>query len=158
MNFFIWVWKTLARAGMERLPFKPEGYNFWTWRGRRIHYVEQGSGPPVVLIHGFGASAFHWRWPSLSYLYLWPLILLADLGRSLLLFMELLRRFDSCFVFFRYNVPELAKQYKVYALDLIGFGWSEKAIIEYDATVWRDQVADFLKQVVKEPAVLVGNR
>ncbi|CAA7397740.1 unnamed protein product [Spirodela intermedia] len=102
---------------MERLPFKPEGYNFWTWRGRKIHYVEQGSGPPVVLIHGFGASAFHWR----------------------------------------YNVPELAKQYKVYALDLIGFGWSEKAIIEYDATVWRDQVADFLKQVVKEPAVLVGN-
>ncbi|XP_078438773.1 alpha/beta-Hydrolases superfamily protein [Wolffia australiana] len=102
---------------MERLPFKPDGYNYWTWRGRKIHYVEQGSGPAVVLIHGFGASAFHWR----------------------------------------YNVPELAKNYKVYALDLIGFGWSEKAIIEYDATVWRDQVADFVAEVVKEPAVLVGN-
>ncbi|MQL88738.1 hypothetical protein Taro_021305 [Colocasia esculenta] len=111
--------KRRKRAGdaMEKLPFKPDGYNFWTWRGRKIHYVEQGRGPPVVLIHGFGASAFHWR----------------------------------------YNIPELAKQYKVYALDLLGFGWSEKAIIEYDATVWRDQVADFLKDIVKEPAVLVGN-
>lgn len=103
--------------GMERLAFKPEGYKFWTWKGRKIHYVEEGNGLPVVLIHGFGASAFHWR----------------------------------------YNIPELAKKYKVYAIDLLGFGWSEKAIIEYDATVWRDQVTDFIKEVVKEPAILVGN-
>uniref|UniRef100_A0A2P2KRL2 Uncharacterized protein MANES_02G095700 n=1 Tax=Rhizophora mucronata TaxID=61149 RepID=A0A2P2KRL2_RHIMU len=103
--------------GVERLPFKPDGYNYWTWRGHKIHYVVQGEGFPIVLIHGFGASAFHWR----------------------------------------YNIPELAKRYKVYALDLLGFGWSEKAIIEYDATVWRDQVVDFLKEIVKEPAVLVGN-
>lgn len=76
---------------------------------------------------------------------------------------------DFCFVsnfdfllpvshFHRYNLPELAKSYKVYALDLLGFGWSDKAIIEYDAMVWRDQVVDFLKEIVKEPAVLVGNR
>ncbi|CAL9027105.1 unnamed protein product [Prunus brigantina] len=103
--------------GVERLPFKPEGYNFWTWRGHKIHYVVQGEGPPVVLIHGFGASAFHWR----------------------------------------YNIPELAKKYKVYAIDLLGFGWSEKALIEYDAMVWRDQVVDFVKEIVKEPTVLVGN-
>ncbi|KAI3848859.1 hypothetical protein MKX03_034245 [Papaver bracteatum] len=103
--------------GMEMLPYKPEGYNFWTWRGHQIHYVEQGQGTPIVLIHGFGASAFHWR----------------------------------------YNIPELAKNYKVYAVDLLGFGWSEKALIDYDAMVWRDQVVDFMKEVVKEPAVLVGN-
>ncbi|XP_042438700.1 pheophytinase, chloroplastic-like [Zingiber officinale] len=103
--------------GIDRLPFRAEGYNFWTWKGRKIHYVEQGTGQPVVLIHGFGASAFHWR----------------------------------------YNIPELAKRYKVYALDLLGFGWSEKAIIDYDATIWRDQVSDFLKEIVKEPAILVGN-
>lgn len=60
--------------------------------------------------------------------------------------------------FFRYNIPELAKKYKVYALDLLGFGWSEKAIIDYDALIWRDQVVDFMKEVVKEPAILVGNR
>ncbi|XP_043712747.1 pheophytinase, chloroplastic [Telopea speciosissima] len=103
--------------GMERLPLKPEGYDFWMWRGHKIHYVEQGEGFPIVLIHGFGASAFHWR----------------------------------------YNIPELAKSYKVYAIDLLGFGWSEKALIEYDAMVWRDQIVDFMKEIVKEPAVLVGN-
>ncbi|KAK6125664.1 hypothetical protein DH2020_040590 [Rehmannia glutinosa] len=103
---------------LEKLPFKPEGYNYWTWRDRKIHYVVEGEGFPIVLIHGFGASAFHWR----------------------------------------YNIPELAKNYKVYALDLLGFGWSEKALIEYDALVWRDQVVDFVKEIVKEPTVLVGNR
>ena len=77
----------------------------------------QGEGLPLVLIHGFGASVFHWR----------------------------------------YNIPELAKKYKVYALDLLGFGWSDKALIEYDAMVWTDQVTDFIKEVVKEPTVVVGN-
>ncbi|XP_022136965.1 pheophytinase, chloroplastic isoform X2 [Momordica charantia] len=109
--------RTTFQHRMERLPFKPEGYNFWTWRGHKIHYVVQGEGPAIVLIHGFGASVFHWR----------------------------------------YNIPELAKTHKVYALDLLGFGWSDKAIIEYDAMVWRDQVVDFMKEIVKQPAVLVGN-
>ncbi|KAJ4909474.1 alpha/beta-Hydrolases superfamily protein [Raphanus sativus] len=103
--------------GGDRLAFKPERYNFWEWRGHKIHYVVQGDGLPLVLIHGFGASVFHWR----------------------------------------YNIPELAKKYKVYALDLLGFGWSDKALIEYDAMVWTDQVIDFIKEIVKEPAVVVGN-
>lgn len=104
-------------AEMERLPFKPEGYNYWTWRGHKIHYVKEGEGLPIVLVHGFGASAFHWR----------------------------------------YNIPELAKRHTVYAVDLLGFGWSEKALVEYDAMIWKDQVIDFLKEVVKEPAIIVGN-
>uniref|UniRef100_A0A7N0ZSK2 AB hydrolase-1 domain-containing protein n=1 Tax=Kalanchoe fedtschenkoi TaxID=63787 RepID=A0A7N0ZSK2_KALFE len=106
-----------SAQGIEKLPFKPEGYNYWMWRGHKIHYVVQGEGPPVVLIHGFGASAFHWR----------------------------------------YNIPELAKHYKVYALDLLGFGWSEKALVDYDAMIWKDQVVDFVKEIVREPTVLIGN-
>lgn len=63
------------------------------------------------------------------------------------------------FLFFhRYNIPELSKRYKVYAIDLLGFGWSEKALVDYDALVWRDEIVDFLKEIVKEPAVVVGNR
>ena len=33
----------------------------WKWRGYSIFYTVQGSGPPVLLVHGFGASIGHWR-------------------------------------------------------------------------------------------------
>ncbi|CAI0392315.1 unnamed protein product [Linum tenue] len=51
---------TELEKGVERLSFKPEGYNYWSWRGHKIHYVVEGEGLPIVLVHGFGASAFHW--------------------------------------------------------------------------------------------------
>lgn len=34
---------------------------WWRWREHRIRYVAQGSGPPVVLVHGFGASVDYFR-------------------------------------------------------------------------------------------------
>jgi hypothetical protein len=43
-------------------------------------------------------------------------------------------------------------------MDLLWFGFSEKALIEYSADVWRDQVAEFVRDVVGKPAVLAGNR
>lgn len=33
----------------------------WKWRGYSIAYTVHGSGPPVLLVHGFGASIGHWR-------------------------------------------------------------------------------------------------
>ncbi|CAI7866442.1 unnamed protein product [Closterium sp. NIES-53] len=34
----------------------------WLWRGHSIRYQQSGSqGPPILLIHGFGASSDHWR-------------------------------------------------------------------------------------------------
>eukprot|EP01035_Chromulina_nebulosa_P017103 gene17103-22617_t len=81
------------------------------------------SKQPLILIHGFGASVYHWR----------------------------------------YNIPELAKNYHVFALDLLGFGLSDKPIIDYDAEIWRDQVLAFIEEVVfkvrndKSPCVVAGN-
>ncbi|KAI5077517.1 hypothetical protein GOP47_0007341 [Adiantum capillus-veneris] len=33
----------------------------WIWHGYRIVYSVQGIGPPLLLVHGFGASIGHWR-------------------------------------------------------------------------------------------------
>jgi len=37
----------------------------WTWKGYNIHYVQAGqkqaNRPPLLLVHGFGASTDHWR-------------------------------------------------------------------------------------------------
>lgn len=40
---------------------------YWTWRDQAIHYVVAGEAspeenrPPLLLVHGFGASTDHWR-------------------------------------------------------------------------------------------------
>lgn len=33
----------------------------WDWQGYAIQYTVMGTGQPLVLIHGFGASIGHWR-------------------------------------------------------------------------------------------------
>ncbi|MFW6357678.1 MAG: alpha/beta fold hydrolase [Chroococcales cyanobacterium] len=37
---------------------------YWQWRGQSIYYVKAGKKsdrPPLLLVHGFGASTDHWR-------------------------------------------------------------------------------------------------
>ena len=48
----------------SRLPYLEEGYGTWKWRGHDINYLELGdpSNPPLLLIHGFGASVYHFRY------------------------------------------------------------------------------------------------
>jgi hypothetical protein len=58
---------------VNKLPWKPEGYQTWIWNGHKINYINYGSSskPPLLLIHGFGASVYHWRYniPALSEVY-----------------------------------------------------------------------------------------
>ncbi|MBD2260280.1 alpha/beta fold hydrolase [Pseudanabaena sp. FACHB-2040] len=90
----------------------------WTWQGYNIKYVVQGTGQPLVLIHGFGASSGHWR----------------------------------------KNIPVLAAAgYQVFALDLLGFGGSEKPAIAYSLDLWQDLLKDFWTVFIQRPAVFVGN-
>jgi len=98
----------------------------WIWQGFPIRYQSRGSkGPAVVLVHGFGASSYHWR----------------------------------------KNLPVLAEEACVYAIDLIGFGGSAKPAsgplkpgeqVVYSFETWGQQIADFCREVVG-PAFLVGN-
>ena len=48
----------------DKIPWIQEGYNTYKWRDQEINYIEMGdpSKPALVLIHGFGASSYHWRY------------------------------------------------------------------------------------------------
>ncbi|MDJ1184141.1 alpha/beta fold hydrolase [Roseofilum casamattae] len=95
--------------------------HYWIWRDRTIYYTQSGTShancPPLLLVHGFGASTDHWR----------------------------------------KNIEELQEDYQVWAIDLLGFGRSEKADIIYSGDLWRDQLHDFITEVIGEPVILVGN-
>ena len=58
---------------------------------------------------------------------------------------------------YREQLSALSETNRVYALDLVGFGKSDQPDLEYCMEFWRDQVVDFVDNVVSEPAVLVGN-
>ncbi|MCO5558818.1 hypothetical protein L7F22_012406 [Adiantum nelumboides] len=90
----------------------------WTWRGYRIVYSVQGVGPPLLLVHGFGASIGHWR----------------------------------------RNIAVLSENNTVYAIDLIGLGSSEKpSKFKYTMETWANMLIDFIKDIISEPTVLIGN-
>jgi pimeloyl-ACP methyl ester carboxylesterase len=90
----------------------------WSWQGHTICYTSVGSGQPLVLIHGFGASIGHWR----------------------------------------HNIPALAEAgYRVFALDLLGFGQSDKPALNYTVELWVELICDFWAAKINQPAVFVGN-
>jgi pimeloyl-ACP methyl ester carboxylesterase len=94
---------------------------YWQWRQQPIYYVKAGTRhpkrPPILLIHGFGASTDHWR----------------------------------------KNVAGLSEAFEVWAIDLLGFGRSAKPDWQYSGDLWRDQLHDFITEVIGQPTVLVGN-
>lgn len=47
--------------------------------------------------------------------------------------------------------------YDVWAIDLLGFGHSEKPTLSYTQFLWEDVVRDFVLECVGRPAVLAGN-
>jgi pimeloyl-ACP methyl ester carboxylesterase len=73
----------------------------------------------------------------------------------------LVHGFGASWGHWRKNIPELAENARVFALDLIGFGGSAKPApgkeINYTFETWAQQIGDFCREVVGEPAFLVGN-
>jgi len=87
--------------------------------GRRVHVVERGDGPPLLLVHGFGGSTFD--------------------------FEELV-------------LDPLARSHRAIAVDLYGFGWSERSDdFRYGWTLWSDELAGALDALGIERASIAGH-
>ena len=94
-----------------------------------------------------------WEWQGLPINYQQ----VGDSGPALVL----IHGFGASVGHWRKNIPALAQQHRVFALDLLGFGKSAKPApgepLPYDFETWGAQVADFVKEIVGEPGFLVGN-
>ncbi|MCA6586977.1 MAG: alpha/beta fold hydrolase [Pseudanabaena sp.] len=93
---------------------------YWLWRDQKIYFVKAGASsqrPPLLLVHGFGASTDHWR----------------------------------------KNISDLSQDFEVYAIDLLGFGRSQKPAWQYSGDLWRDQLHDFISAQIQRPTIIAGN-
>ena len=104
-------------AAQEETTATPKIDKFVTVYGAKIHYVEAGSGAPVILIHGLADNVTIWD----------PVI------------------------------PALAARFRVIALDQIGFGRSDKPLLNYRVSTPVDFLDGFLTELKIERASLVGN-
>jgi pimeloyl-ACP methyl ester carboxylesterase len=58
----------------------------------------------------------------------------------------------------RKNFDSLAEDFHVYALDLLGFGLSDKpATAPYSADLYTELIADFIHEVARVPAAIIAN-
>ena len=85
--------------------------------GQKIRYLEAGSGPTVILLHGLGVDSSAWA-PT---------------------------------------IPALAQRFHVYVPDQIGFGRSDKPMINYRVATLVDFLNEFCNKLSITKASLVGN-
>lgn len=73
----------------------------------------------------------------------------------------LVHGFGASWGHWRKVIPLMAQSYRVYAIDLLGFGGSDKPSpgepLPYTFETWGQQIADFCREVVQTPAFLIGN-
>ncbi|MBR8839447.1 MAG: alpha/beta fold hydrolase [Stigonema ocellatum SAG 48.90 = DSM 106950] len=69
----------------------------------------------------------------------------------------LLHGFGASIGHWRHNLEVLGEHHPVYALDMLGFGASEKPGANYSIHFWVEQVYEFWKVFIRQPVILVGN-
>ena len=84
--------------------------------GLPTHYIEKGSGEPVILLHGFFFDTYMWN----------------------------------------ESIDVLAEKYKVYAIDLWGFGYSTREFLDYGYPLYTQQLLKFMDALGIQRASLIG--
>jgi pimeloyl-ACP methyl ester carboxylesterase len=115
----------LVAAGCARVPAPPGNLdNSWgerrvfDYQGIKINYYEAGQGPPVILLHGFGACTYTWR----------------------------------------FLAPALVQDHRVFALDLKGYGLSDKPDdAKYAVADQADMVTAFIKANDLRDLTIIGH-
>jgi pimeloyl-ACP methyl ester carboxylesterase len=95
------------------------------------------------------SQSIYWEWKSWRVHY----VQAGTVGPNLVL----IHGFGASTDHWRKNIELLSAQYRVWAVDLLGFGRSQKPKITYSADLWRDQLRDFCAQVVQAPVFIAGN-
>lgn len=95
------------------------------------------------------ASCRWWSWRGYRINYV-----VQGTGNSLLL----VHGFGASVGHWRRNIGILAQSNRVYAIDLLGLGASEKPPkFKYTMETWAEMLLDFTREVINEPTVLIGN-
>jgi pimeloyl-ACP methyl ester carboxylesterase len=90
-----------------------------------------------------------WTWQGYKIQYT-----VTGVGQPLLL----IHGFGASIGHWRKNIPVLAeKGYRVFAIDLLGFGGSDKPPLDYTVELWQQQITDFWAALIEQPTVFVGN-
>ncbi|MGK7875252.1 MAG: alpha/beta fold hydrolase [Xenococcaceae cyanobacterium] len=94
----------------------------------------------------------YWQWRGQSIYYV-----KAGERQSGRLPLLLIHGFGASTDHWRKNIAELQHDFEVWAIDLLGFGRSAKPDLQYSGNLWRDQLHDFITEVIGQPVVLAGN-
>lgn len=70
----------------------------------------------------------------------------------------LIHGFGASIGHWRKNIPVLADAgYRVFAIDLLGFGASDKPALDYSLELWQQLIKEFWDEHIQEPTVFIGN-
>ncbi len=94
-----------------------------------------------------------WRGWRVRYTYIRPDDWVAQQRQPMLL----IHGFGASLEQWRSNLKGWGQQRPVYALDLLGFGHSQKAAVLMGAEFWQAQVYDFWQTVIGQPVILIGH-
>jgi pimeloyl-ACP methyl ester carboxylesterase len=114
--------------------------------------IRRGASEPDDSALGGEAHFFEWKYGKIFYKTAGlnnpgtPLVFIHGVGAG-----------SSSFMW-RKNFEDLARDFRVYAFDLLGFGFSDKpAAAPYSADLYVDLITDFIREVTGHPANIVAS-